>query len=57
MIHLTPAMTGIASPEPLTFAFSAKTSAHASWCGGAPFPLDESGWQSWWQRESEAEER
>ena len=54
---LTPSMTGIASPDPLKFAFSAKTSAHASRGGMRPFPLDEAGWQSWWQRESEAEER
>ncbi|MGL5323375.1 MAG: heme anaerobic degradation radical SAM methyltransferase ChuW/HutW [Aeromonas sp.] len=54
---LTPSMIGIASPDPLKFAFSAKTSAHASRGGMRPFPLDEAGWQSWWQRVSEAEER
>lgn len=56
-MNLTPSMTGIATPDPLKFAFSAKTSAHASRGGMRPFPLDEAGWQSWWQRESEAEER
>ncbi len=57
IMNLTPSMTGIATPDPLKFAFSAKTSAHASRGGMRPFPLDEAGWQSWWQRESEAEER
>lgn len=57
IMNLTSSMTGIATPDPLKFAFSAKTSAHASRGGMRPFPLDEAGWQSWWQRESEAEER
>ncbi|HEH9426414.1 TPA: heme anaerobic degradation radical SAM methyltransferase ChuW/HutW [Aeromonas sobria] len=56
-MNLTPSMTGIASPDPLKFAFSAKTSAHASRGGMRPFPLDEAGWQGWWQRESDAQER
>lgn len=56
-MNLTPSMTGIASPDPLKFAFSAKTSAHASRGGMRPFPLDETGWQGWWQRESDAQER
>lgn len=57
MIHLTPSMTGVASPDPLKFAFSAKTSAHASRGGIRPLSLDESQWQQWWQQESDAEER
>ncbi|ATL92796.1 heme anaerobic degradation radical SAM methyltransferase ChuW/HutW [Aeromonas sp. CU5] len=56
-MNLTPSMTGIASPDPLKFAFSAKTSAHASRGGMRPFTLDEAGWQGWWQRESDAQER
>ena len=57
MIHLTPSMTGVASPDPLKFAFSAKTSAHASRGGIRPLSLDENQWQQWWQQESDAEER
>jgi len=56
-MNLTPSMTGIASPDPLKFAFGAKTSAHASRGGIAPLFLDETQWQQWWLRESDAEER
>lgn len=54
---LTPTMTGLATPDPLRFAFTAKTSAHASRGGGGPLMLDDAGWHAWWQRESEAGER
>ncbi len=53
----TPTMTGLATPDPLAFAFTAKTSAHASRGGGGPLMLDEAGWQDWWQQPSEAEAR
>ncbi|MGY3901138.1 heme anaerobic degradation radical SAM methyltransferase ChuW/HutW [Aeromonas lusitana] len=50
-------MTGLASPDPLKFAFSAKTSAHASRGGMRPLALDDAGWQAWWQQPSQAQER
>lgn len=53
----TPTMTGLATPDPLAFAFTAKTSAHASRGGAGPLMLDEAGWQAWWQQPSEAEAR
>ena len=53
----TPTMTGLATPDPLKFAFGAKTSAHASRGGAAPLTLDDAGWRAWWQRPSEAQER
>ena len=53
----TPTMTGLATPDPLKFAFGAKTSAHASRGGAAPQMLDDAGWRAWWQRPSEAQER
>ncbi|MFM4732450.1 heme anaerobic degradation radical SAM methyltransferase ChuW/HutW [Aeromonas salmonicida] len=56
-LHLTPTMTGLSTPDPLKFAFSAKTSAHASRGGIRPFSLDDAGWQAWWQQESQADER
>ena len=56
-LHLTPTMTGLDTPDPLKFAFGAKTSAHASRGGIRPFTLDPTGWQAWWQQESEAGER
>ncbi|MGL5815073.1 MAG: heme anaerobic degradation radical SAM methyltransferase ChuW/HutW [Aeromonas sp.] len=56
-VQLTPTMTGLASPDPLKFAFSAKTSAHASRGGVRPLPLDGAGWRAWWQRPSQADER
>ncbi|WP_346208857.1 heme anaerobic degradation radical SAM methyltransferase ChuW/HutW [Aeromonas salmonicida] len=56
-LHLTPTMTGLSTPDPLKFAFSAKTSAHASRGGIRPFPLDDAGWQAWWQQGSKADER
>lgn len=55
--QFTPTMTGLATPEPLKFAFTAKTSAHASRGGAGPLTLDAAGWQAWWQRPSEAQER
>lgn len=54
---LTPTMIGMATPDPLKFAFSGKTSAHASRGGVRPLSLDEAAWQAWWQQESEADER
>ncbi|MEL3921906.1 heme anaerobic degradation radical SAM methyltransferase ChuW/HutW [Aeromonas enteropelogenes] len=54
---LTPTMIGMATPDPLKFAFSGKTSAHASRGGVRPMSLDEAAWQAWWQQESEADER
>ncbi|MGE6099226.1 heme anaerobic degradation radical SAM methyltransferase ChuW/HutW [Aeromonas salmonicida] len=56
-LHLTPTMTGLSTPDPLKFAFSAKTSAHASRGGIRPFSLDDAGWQAWWQQGSKADER
>ncbi|WDL80892.1 heme anaerobic degradation radical SAM methyltransferase ChuW/HutW [Aeromonas bestiarum] len=56
-LQLTPTMTGLDTPDPLKFAFGAKTSAHASRGGIRPFTLDHGGWQAWWQQESEAGER
>ncbi|MGY3856509.1 heme anaerobic degradation radical SAM methyltransferase ChuW/HutW [Aeromonas intestinalis] len=56
-VQLTPTMTGVSSPDPLKFAFTAKTSAHASRGGVRPLPLDEAGWQAWWQQPSQADER
>ncbi|EQB2603931.1 heme anaerobic degradation radical SAM methyltransferase ChuW/HutW [Aeromonas salmonicida] len=56
-LHLTPTMTGLSTPDPLKFAFSAKTSAHASRGGIRPFSLDDAGWQAWWQQRSQADER
>lgn len=56
-LHLTPTMTGLSTPDPLKFAFSAKTSAHASRGGIRPFSLDDAGWQAWWQQGSQADER
>ena len=53
----TPTMTGLATPDPLKFAFGTKTSAHASRGGAAPLTLDDAGWRAWWQRPSEAQER
>ncbi len=53
----TPTMTGLATPDPLKFAFGAKTSAHASRGGAGPLTLDDAGWQAWWQWPSEAQER
>ena len=53
----TPTMTGLATPDPLAFAFTAKTSAHASRGGAGPLMLDEAGWQAWWQQPSQAEAR
>lgn len=50
-------MTGLCTPDPLKFAFTAKTSAHASRGGAAPLMLDDAGWQAWWQQESEAKAR
>ncbi|MGY3894733.1 heme anaerobic degradation radical SAM methyltransferase ChuW/HutW [Aeromonas enterica] len=55
--QLTPTMTGLDTPDPLKFAFGAKTSAHASRGGLRPFTLDHAGWQAWWQQGSEAGER
>lgn len=55
--QLTPTMTGLASPDPLKFAFTAKTSAHASRGGIRPLSLDDAAWQGWWQQPSQAEER
>lgn len=55
-LHLTPTMTGLSTPDPLKFAFSAKTSAHASRGGIRPFSLDDAGWQAWWQQGSQADE-
>ena len=55
--QFTPTMTGLATPDPLKFAFGAKTSAHASRGGAGPLTLDDAGWQAWWQRPSEAQER
>ncbi len=49
-------MTGLATPDPLKFAFGAKTSAHASRGGMRPLTLDHADWQAWWHRESEADE-
>jgi anaerobilin synthase len=54
---LTPTMTGLPSPDPLKFAFTAKTSAHASRGGARPLALDDKDWQAWWQTATEAEER
>ena len=56
-LHLTPTMTGLSTPDPLKFAFSAKTSAHASRGGIRPFSLNDAGWQAWWQQGSKADER
>lgn len=56
-LHLTPTMTGLSTPDPLKFAFSAKTSAHASRGGIRPFSLDDAGWQAWCQQGSKADER
>ncbi|MFG0832148.1 heme anaerobic degradation radical SAM methyltransferase ChuW/HutW [Aeromonas bivalvium] len=56
-MRLTPTMTGLSTPDPLAFAFTAKTSAHASRGGAAPLMLDDAGWRAWWQRPSEAQER
>ncbi|MCH7373866.1 heme anaerobic degradation radical SAM methyltransferase ChuW/HutW [Aeromonas sp. MR19] len=56
-LQLTPTMTGLDTPDPLKFAFGAKTSAHASRGGIRPFTLDHGRWQAWWQQESEAGER
>ena len=56
-LHLTPTMTGLSTPDPLKFAFSAKTSAHASRGGIRPFSLDDACWQAWWQQGSQADER
>ncbi|MGG5825125.1 heme anaerobic degradation radical SAM methyltransferase ChuW/HutW [Aeromonas salmonicida] len=55
-LHLTPTMTGLSTPDPLKFAFSARTSAHASRGGIRPFSLDDAGWQAWWQQGSQADE-
>ncbi|WP_339330977.1 heme anaerobic degradation radical SAM methyltransferase ChuW/HutW [Aeromonas hydrophila] len=55
--QLTPTMTGLATPDPLKFAFGAKTSAHASRGGMRPLTLDHADWQAWWHSESEADER
>ncbi|KFN19541.1 heme anaerobic degradation radical SAM methyltransferase ChuW/HutW [Aeromonas bestiarum] len=56
-LYLTPTMTGLDTPDPLKFAFGAKTSAHASRGGIRPLTLDHGGWQAWWQQGSEAGER
>ena len=50
-------MTGLSTPDPLKFAFTAKTSAHASRGGIRPLPLDDDAWQGWWQQPSQAQER
>lgn len=55
--QLTPTMTGRATPDPLRFAFSGKTSAHASRGGLRSLALDDTGWQAWWQQASQADER
>ncbi len=56
-LQLSSTMTGLCTPDPLKFAFTAKTSAHASRGGAAPLMLDDAGWQAWWQQESEAKAR
>ncbi|MGY3868062.1 heme anaerobic degradation radical SAM methyltransferase ChuW/HutW [Aeromonas crassostreae] len=56
-MRLTSTMTGRSTPDPLTFAFTAKTSAHASRGAAVPLMLDDAGWRAWWQRPSEAQER
>ncbi len=56
-LQLSSTMTGLCTPDPLKFAFTAKTSAHASRGGTAPLMLDDAGWQAWWQQESEAKAR
>ncbi|MBV7597121.1 heme anaerobic degradation radical SAM methyltransferase ChuW/HutW [Aeromonas sp. sia0103] len=50
-------MTGLSTPDPLKFAFTAKTSAHASRGGIRPLSLDDAAWQGWWQQPSQAQER
>lgn len=57
IMKLTPSMTGASSPDPLQFAFTGKTSAHASRGGTGPLALEQTQWQQWWLRESEAHER
>lgn len=53
----TPTMTGIATPDPLKFAFTAKTSPHASRGGVRPITVDEVQWTQWWDTESSATTR
>ncbi|MCJ8351210.1 heme anaerobic degradation radical SAM methyltransferase ChuW/HutW [Moritella sp.] len=53
----TPTMTGISTPEPLKFAFTVKTSAHAGRAGSRPLMLDQDKWEQWWSIDSSAETR
>ena len=54
---LTPTMTGLSSPDPLKFAFTAKIAANASRGGARPLALDDKGWQRWWQEATGARDR
>lgn len=56
-ILLTPAMTGISSPDPIKFAFPAKSAPHAGRGGARPLTLTDEMWQQWWQTPSSAEQR
>jgi len=53
----TPTMTGISTPEPLKFAFTVKTSAHAGRAGSRPLTLEQNKWEQWWSIDSSAETR
>lgn len=56
-MQFTSTMTGLPSPSPLQFAFSSKSSAHASRRGGRPMQPEHQQWLAWWQQPSQASAR
>lgn len=56
-IVLTPAMTGIASPDPLKFAFAVKSAPHAGRSGSQPITLASQQWDHWWNTPTSATQR
>lgn len=50
-------MTGIASPDPLKFAFAVKGAAHAARGGSHPIELSNQQWHHWWNTPTSATQR